>query len=712
MLGFMPIPGAFFYAARFTNLVAHQNTCRFLCCMPMKKALFLLFLFFGVAKPVLAQLINVDSIVKVVASRNMHHVNGLTLNKDSLFRRLPFTPPGAQRVKLINDLYYYGVYPDIKQEIDMGYKILAWAKANHDLIAEAVICAEQGTTMASNGEAAAALQLATEAMTAAKASKDNQALAIVYQNTFTKPGISPLQARNDAFQSLKFARAANDTLTTCWAYEDLFIYYNNIKKPDSAAFYVRKALDWAIKANRLYDICFNINQLANFIPINSEIDERQKLRYFRGALAISQRINDVTSMYITNGSLGYYYFNKNIDSALFYAYRAYEVGRRISIQLEHPFVDIIAKAYTKKRNLDSAVKYLKLYDTLDMQLNNNKSMVRAQAITFAEKQKEQQAEAERAALKNSRQRWVLAIVIVFLLLIAFIFWRNNRLTRKANALLAAQKLQTELTLADLRATQQQLIQSEKMASLGELTAGIAHEIQNPLNFVNNFSEVNQEMLEELKAESEKPRADWDEKLVAELINDLVENEQKINQHGKRADGIVKGMLEHSRASTGQKEPTDLNKLVDEYFKLAYRSLQAKDKTFKAELLTVFNENLPPVNIIPQDIGRVLLNLFNNAFYATQQKQKIAGENYKPEVTVTSTIENGHVIIKVRDNGIGIPDNIKEKIMQPFFTTKPTGQGTGLGLSLSYDIVVKEHGGQLRATSKEGEFSQFEISIPV
>jgi signal transduction histidine kinase len=553
-------------------------------------------------------------------------------------------------------------------------------------------------------------------MAAAKAAHDNQALGIVYHNiyqsTFAKPGINLVQARNDVLQSLKFARAANDTLTICWGYEDLFIYYYTIKKIDSAAFYVRKALDWAIKANRLYDICFNIDQLGEFTLIKGHTDERLKLRYLRGALALSQATNDVTSVYITNGSLANFYFNKNIDSALFYAYKAYHVGRRISIQNEAPFVDVIAKAYTQKRNIDSAVKYIRLFDTLNMQLYNNESMVRAQAITFAQKQKEQQAEADNTALKNSRQRWVLSIVIVFLLLIALIFWRNNRLSRKANALLAQQKRQTELTLADLKSTQQQLIQAEKMASLGELTAGIAHEIQNPLNFVNNFSEVNQEMLEELKAENEKPKTEWDEKLVIELINDLIENEQKINQHGKRADGIVKGMLEHSRASTGQKAPTDLNKLVDEYFKLAYRSLRAKDENFNAELVTIFDQNLPAVNIIPQDIGRVLLNVFNNAFYAVQQKQQMSGADYRPTIEVTTSGRDKELRVSVRDNGTGIPDGIKEKIMQPFFTTKPTGQGTGLGLSLSYDIIVKEHGGQLAVTSKEREFTLFEISIPV
>jgi two-component system NtrC family sensor kinase len=270
------------------------------------------------------------------------------------------------------------------------------------------------------------------------------------------------------------------------------------------------------------------------------------------------------------------------------------------------------------------------------------------------------------------------------------------------------------SLNTLKSTQNQLIQSEKMASLGELTAGIAHEIQNPLNFVNNFSEVNREMLEELKAESKKPKAERDEQLESELIDDLIENEGKINHHGKRADGIVKGMLEHSRASTGQKEPTDLNKLADEYLRLAYHGLRANDKSFNAELVTHFDSKLPLVNIIPQDIGRVLLNLFNNAFYAVQQMQKTAAADYNPAVevtTFTSPPGGGGLGISIKDNGTGIPDAIKDKIMQPFFTTKPTGEGTGLGLSLAYDMVVKGHGGSMHVNSIEGEGSEFIIRLP-
>jgi signal transduction histidine kinase len=263
------------------------------------------------------------------------------------------------------------------------------------------------------------------------------------------------------------------------------------------------------------------------------------------------------------------------------------------------------------------------------------------------------------------------------------------------------------SLENLKATQSQLIQSEKMASLGELTAGIAHEIQNPLNFVNNFSEVSKELLEEMQEEIEN--GDFEE--VKAIMEDVIQNLEKINHHGKRADGIVKGMLQHSRSSTGTKEPTDINALADEYLRLAYHGLRAKDKSFNAELKTDFDETVGKVSVIPQDIGRVVLNLITNAFYAVNEKRKGVSENYQPAVTVTTKKSNNSLYITVEDNGNGIKEAIKEKIFQPFFTTKPTGQGTGLGLSLSYDIV-RAHGGELEMTSKINKGTIFKIVLPL
>jgi signal transduction histidine kinase len=265
----------------------------------------------------------------------------------------------------------------------------------------------------------------------------------------------------------------------------------------------------------------------------------------------------------------------------------------------------------------------------------------------------------------------------------------------------------QTTLNDLKLTQQQLVQSEKMASLGELTAGIAHEIQNPLNFVNNFSDVNKELIEEMDEEIDKQNI----QAVKEIAKDIKENEEKINHHGKRADAIVKGMLQHSRKSSGQKELTDINALADEYLRLSYHGLRAKDKSFNAEIKTDFDESTGKINIIPQDIGRVLLNLFNNAFYAVSKRQEAQGKGYEPSVSVATKKTGNSVLITVSDNGGGIPDSIKEKIFQPFFTTKPTGSGTGLGLSLSYDIV-KAHGGEIKVESKEGEGSTFIIQLPI
>jgi signal transduction histidine kinase len=263
------------------------------------------------------------------------------------------------------------------------------------------------------------------------------------------------------------------------------------------------------------------------------------------------------------------------------------------------------------------------------------------------------------------------------------------------------------SLENLKSTQAQLIQSEKMASLGELTAGIAHEIQNPLNFVNNFSEVNSEMIDELKNEL----ATGNLQLANEIADDIKSNEEKISHHGKRADAIVKSMLEHSRQSSGKKEPTDINALCDEYLRLSYHGLRAKDKNFNAVLKTDLDPVIGKVNIVSQDIGRVLLNLFNNAFYAVSKRQEAQGKEYEPSVSVTTKKSQNSVIITVSDNGNGIPQNIVDKIFQPFFTTKPTGIGTGLGLSLSYDIV-KAHGGEIKVESKEEEGTTLIIQLPI
>ncbi len=317
--------------------------------------------------------------------------------------------------------------------------------------------------------------------------------------------------------------------------------------------------------------------------------------------------------------------------------------------------------------------------------------------------------------------FVIAGLIVIGLLFGFIMYfifsyrhkqKDYELLQTQKDEIDRQKLLLEKTLRELKLTQTQLIQSEKLASLGELTAGIAHEIQNPLNFVNNFSEVSNELLEEMKTELDK--GDIEE--AKAIADDVKQNLEKINHHGKRADAIVKGMLQHSRSSSGVKEPTDINALCDEYLRLSYHGLRAKDKSFNATIKTDFDNSIGNINIIPQDIGRVILNLLTNAFYVVDEKKKSGVDGYEPTVTIATRYiqppSGGRAVeIKVSDNGGGIPQKALDKIFQPFFTTKPTGQGTGLGLSLSYDIVTKGHGGELKVETKEGDGTTFIIILP-
>ncbi|MXV15474.1 sensor histidine kinase [Hufsiella ginkgonis] len=317
-------------------------------------------------------------------------------------------------------------------------------------------------------------------------------------------------------------------------------------------------------------------------------------------------------------------------------------------------------------------------------------------ITYNRQQKALDKEREKRRMENEMNR---AIAERKAQLEDIVVERTAELTRQKEAL--------ELTLSELKSTQDQLIQQEKLASLGELTAGIAHEIQNPLNFVNNFSEVSIELLDEL--ESELNNGDTEE--VIALTADIKQNLQKISQHGKRADSIVKGMLQHSRKSTGQKEQTDINDLADEYLRLSYHGLRAKDKSFNAVLQTDYDPEAGTIAAVPQELGRVVLNIINNSFYAVNEKRKQQLAGYEPTVSISTKNHGDEVVLRIRDNGIGIPQKVLDKIFQPFFTTKPTGEGTGLGLSLSYDIITKVHGGELEVDTKEGEFTEFLITLP-
>jgi len=494
------------------------------------------------------------------------------------------------------------------------------------------------------------------------------------------------------------------------------IAYREMNKLDSALVYQK--MSWAIarSTQMLPGKAFVLREMGN---VYSQLNfPDSAFYYYRSALGITPDILNIGRTYSRMANL--FYRLKEYDSVLLYANQALSLSRISSqkpIMLEAS--KTLAAYYIEKNKLDSALKYQQLAMNINDSLFGSEQLRKLQLLAIGEQKKVYIAEQRQQEIEQKQKDYqsdlryygLLAALAVFILF-GIILYRNNKRQRIANGLLQKQKKETEDTLNDLRVTQAQLVQSEKMASLGELTAGIAHEIQNPLNFVNNFSDVNKELLIEMNDEIDKGNLSE----VRSIAKDVIDNEEKINHHGKRADAIVKGMLQHSRSNSGVKEPTDINALADEYLRLAYHGLRAKDKSFNADIKTDFDNNVGKISIIPQDIGRVILNLINNAFYAVDEKKKHIStgsvqNGYEPTVSVSTKRNIGKVEIKVSDNGNGIPQKVLDKIFQPFFTTKPTGQGTGLGLSLSYDIV-KTHGGELKVETKEGDGTSFIIHLPV
>lgn len=558
-----------------------------------------------------------------------------------------------------------------------------------------------------------------------------------------------------ALKAEKNADEANDLNTLAGSWTAMATIFTNIGDQPNAIAYYQKALDankklgnQALEFNLLNRIGEMYRLTGKYpeaiktyeeglsktqLPYNIELTQSNMadvyvrlnnlpmaFKYAFISLNSAKKLNDAEGEEWIDGILARAYLKLNKpDSAIYYAGNGYQKALHTStIEFKRDNSEALANAYDIKKDYGNAYKYHKLFISYRDSMSNAEVSNHTNLLQYNYSLAKKQAQITSLSQEKKMQYYFLAGSAGILILIGatgIVLYRSNRQKQKANTLLSKQKReieeqrdQTNKVLADLRLTQNQLIQSEKMASLGELTAGIAHEIQNPLNFINNFAEVNKEMIEELEEELKNGNTD----AALAIANDIKENEGKINHHGKRADGIVKGMLQHSRASSNVKEPTDINKLADEYLRLAYHGLRAKDKSFNADMVTHFDPMLPQVEVVPQDIGRVLLNLITNAFYATQQKKKTANSDYKPTLEVSTVLNGKSIRIKVKDNGVGIPDNIRDKILQPFFTTKPTGEGTGLGLSLSYDTIVKGHNGKINIESKEGEGSEFIIDLPL
>ncbi len=506
-------------------------------------------------------------------------------------------------------------------------------------------------------------------------------------------------------EAAKIGKAINWLPRVILANMNLGQSYLTINKPDSALYYESGAERLAVEINyKTY--LGNIDVLMGDIYQALSKPSMALQYYYRGIQTSIEQSNlsSLSRNYLR--LIRYHLTSGNKDSSLYYSRQnlltIQSLGSvtgtesNVGIGYENMYV-----SYQLSHRSDSAYKYLALALVAKDSLNKLriKNLTEFQNLTFGEQLRLQNLEKEKVIYQNKMRTNVLLGSIGVFLLITIILHRNNRQKNKSNTVL-------KKTLSDLKSTQTQLIQSEKMASLGELTAGIAHEIQNPLNFVNNFSEVNKELIGEMKTEI----ANGNYEEVKTIADDIELNEEKINHHGKRADAIVKGMLQHSRSSSGVKEPTDINALCDEYLRLSYHGLRAKDKSFNATMKTDFDNSIGNINIIPQDTGRVVLNLLTNAFYTVDEKKNSGIENYEPTISISTKKRDDKVEISVSDNGNGISQKLLDKIFQPFFTTKPTGQGTGLGLSLSYDIV-KAHGGELKVETKEGEGSLFIIALP-
>jgi len=515
-------------------------------------------------------------------------------------------------------------------------------------------------------------------------------------------------------ESRAIAQVTGNLLLQSYCNGTLGRSYLYLKMPDSALSIIQTAYEQSNQVGyRKYQGSIVLNLARVYDTLKKETEA---IAYFRKALSISQENGYLRGVVAANISLAEHSLRAgNKDSALYFINQATNTALLMNApSLELRSYTAKADYYRNPYNSDSIAKYQDLIIPIKNKLFDTRQSQLFQSIDFDEQQRQQQKDDDEKAYRNKLKVYgLLAGLAVFSIVLGFM-WRNNQQKQKTLSELKKQKEETdyqraqaERALSELKSTQAQLVQREKMASLGELTAGIAHEIQNPLNFVNNFSEVNKELVAELHTELEQGNISG----AKNILRDIVSNEDKINEHGKRADSIVKGMLQHSRQGTGQKVLVDINTLCDEYLRLAFHGIRAKDKSFNALLKTDFDTSLSKSSLNPQDIGRVLLNIYNNALYAVSEKIKLGSKGYEPVVTVRTRATENLLQITVTDNGTGIADRIADKIFQPFFTTKPAGHGTGLGLSVSYDII-KAHGGQIRVEPHGANGASFVIELPL
>jgi signal transduction histidine kinase len=617
---------------------------------------------------------------------------------DSLRRAETQAKEDTSKIILYANLAIHYLYA--RQDSGLFYitKGLELARRLQYIKGEAYLLTEMGEIMAMQGNLSKGLELKLEALRKAEPLKDSFLLTFCYNFIGANYlGTQDFETALVYYNKLKaFTQLRQGFLKIVYA--QLGSCYLGLNKLDSAYHYTKLAYDLDLKDVRHYSRIYE-----NMGHIEARRGNYNKaLQFFRMEGAI---LNGPSSGLVST-------FQKmgQRDSALFYAKRMLTYkDPSFSYKLEA--TGLLASLYKSTGQIDSAFKYQELMLALKDSAYSLEKVKQVKSLQSSEQlrqfQLEQQQKEIQQQYKARIRYYSLAAGLAVLSITAILLYRNNKHKQRSNALLQQKNEQIENALSELKATQAQLIQKEKMASLGELTAGIAHEIQNPLNFVNNFSELSIEQVNDL----EQAALNREKEEVNSVATDLRDNLTKVVHHGKRAEAIVKSMLEHSRSSKGEKQPTDLNALVEEYVRLSYHGLRAKDKSFDAGITLDLDNNMSRINIVPQEIGRVLLNLFNNAFYTVFEKKRKSREDYKPMVTVITKRLISKIELRFVDNGNGIPQAAIDKVFQPFFTTKPTGEGTGLGLSLSYDII-KAHGGELKVESKEGEGSIFSIVLPV
>ncbi|QRR01286.1 tetratricopeptide repeat protein [Dyadobacter sandarakinus] len=690
--------------------------------------------------------------IGILSTSNLDSALALSLSTIQFSRKISYTA-GEGRARMLSANYYSykGDFEAAKNNLQLSEKIFSDQENQQQLLK---VYNAYGTMYGMQSKYDSSLSFLKKALSIAEAEKQGNMLSTIYMNigisyqmlsdqpqalAYQQKALRIAEAEKDVTQqayclvniantlrnigdvkraeqsfgkAVSLARQADIKNVELYAYTNLAALFTDQKTEQKAYDYAMKAAALARQMGDTGIEATSLSRAATNLARQKKYVDAEKLA--RQAIGIADRSQQPLNIHQTYSAMGVILrMQEKYAAAIPYFEQSFEALKDADIydaQTGEMYAEL-ALCYEKSGNYRRALAAQKvaasIADSVRGKENVRKTTELSMTYAFEKQQQAQQVEQERKNTLAKTQMATLSTGIILMFALASMSFYAYRTKQKANNLLEVQKTALQETLEKLRTTQTQLIHAEKMASLGELTAGIAHEIQNPLNFVNNFSEVSMELAEEMQQELESGSVDE----ARAIATDIRDNLQRIMQHGKRADGIVKGMLEHSRSSTGTAQPTDIPALIEEYLKLALHAFRAREQDFQPEIHIGQDHNTGLVNAFPQDLGRVLLNLLNNAFYAVNQKQKAGPDGYQPVISIHTRRDEKFVEISVQDNGTGISGQSVQKIFQPFYTTKPTGQGTGLGLSISYDIITKGHGGTLEVSSMPGEGSTFVIRLP-